>query len=925
MRAKEGTPYFKPSLTQAAFGFTAFALFASASAQAGLNFRSYQTHSHVAIPIDPQVSYKVEKVEKDGKLLGIRVTLDNVAQAEDGSGIRDLTDPRTQAVRVTRQAKGDGNTIIYDFALSKQAQVAGIEYFDYRSKAPQEIQIDYWLASQKMDSSTATAAAEPTEEKPVAAKPVAKVPTKKIAKVAKHNAVSPGKVHGTLAGTCPSLVRGRDAFIGYKIWHKPFDYRGFFKLRQADSAYEYKGVTVGANEKWGTRAKEIAHYRLAHKLFKKQQFALTLRTIDFFATTYPNSVLKDDAQFLKANTLIQLSRLLKTERYNEQAFEIFRQMILEKPLEERSKQALAYIVQEFMSTDKVVRSLEYSLMGTAGKGYDKDDLAPYVFRLAAAEALQQIGEFDRAERSYQSIIDGNNALTPEAAFRIGEVYAARKFWERAVIAYESAIKKYPKDVNRFASNWFNLAEAYYRMDRINDAVRVNTEFMKRFHNETVAWAANFRLAELEQVRLATPASAKTQAVKTQTSEKIEAGYSDVVNTHPYSAGAQLAFIRMASCHHGIQNDTKEEFFLKYFNERDLKKFESPILEPMEVEIALDLTEARFHLANSRFEDALKRVDSFRIKYSKLPLGPLFREVYEKASVELVRVMVEQGKGVEVLKTAEQYADVTPKPEPYGYLMALTEAAFNAGNLQYVSEKLPKLTAQLSTASSGEKDRYHLMRGRMMRLMGESVDAAIVEFSLISDNGPVSAFKLDELAEAALAQAAGKGDVKASENFDSILVRGDLYKKFPLEKQLDVHARHINSLSRLGRHEDVVRFSNQALLKFGARTEFGNKIFRIKEQRAEALYDSGDHKGSVEATAELLKAEPKPKDFHQTEFEFKQAQSLRKLGRDEEALKTFQKVAKSTVDDVWKKSAQAELDQLQWENSLPTQTDRRSKQ
>ncbi|MBI2606792.1 MAG: tetratricopeptide repeat protein [Deltaproteobacteria bacterium] len=918
-------------------------------APAGVKFRPYQTHSHVELPSDPQVEYSVEKIEKDGKIVALKLIVKNLAEVPvEAPRLPGAADARTESVRVTKTRGTDGEDVVYEFVLTKDAVRSGVEYFDYRTKSPSSIQLDYWLH----------AAAGGAEGAPAAAKADAGIalakPDKSPAKLSKRGKSAPkitashpshaksttttataeksaltgvrSDADDSFPGCGTPLRKGQDVFARFKVWHRPYDYRGFFKLEMPDAgyAYPYTAAQAEKSEKAPARPKELAHYRLAHKLYREQQYALALRTIDFFGKNYPKSKLAREVEFLKANTLIQLSKFLKTDRFRDQAGETFRRFLIEDSGSAKSRSVLAYYLQLYMDGGLPVRALEYAMMGAEAKGYSKEELTPWIFRLAQAETLYGVGEHDRAERAYQAVVDADNALTPDAAFRIGEVYQARKLWERAAITYERAMKRYPKETSRFPTALFNLAECYFRLDRDADAKKTFAEFVGRFPLEQATWGARLRLAELEQLGLAAPASAQHQ--------RVERLYEDVVNSRPYSPGAFLAQIRMAQCHRATQNDTKYDFFMNFFKARDLKKAESEILEPFEVEMAMDLAESRFFLQGERFEQAFKHVNAFREKYSKLPVAEPFKKVFARAAVGLVEELVREGKGAEALKVSSFYGDIVPKPEPFGYMLALAMAAFNEGNLEAVSARITVLKGLLANASAGEKDEFHLLNARFLRLTSGSAEAVIGELGLIRGDGPLSALKLDELAQATAAKNGKNGakedsnaSVREAEAFDFQLIRGDLYKKLPLERQVAVHVRHIDSVSRLGRHSDVVKYADQALLKFGAYTQFAKELFRLRELRAQALYDSGEDKAAIEALAELIEADPA--NLRRSQFEFERGRSLVRIGKGSEALETFRKLSQSASDDVWRKSAKAELDQLQWEGKISNQTtdDRRSNQ
>ncbi len=892
-------------------GVTAYSI----SSFAGISLNSYQTHSHISIPIDPKVKYTVEKIEENGITIGLRMVVNNVIGLnEDINGTAKLSDLRTQALHVKRDRGIDGENIVYEFIFSDVAKKSGVEYFDYRSKNPHQIQLDYWLKSQKIEDFKPVEVVKNETEPTVASEKKNIAEQKKIA--IKNKATQKRKVvvqnvniqkSSDLDVHCGvPLNRNTDAFVYFKLWHQSYDYKKFFNLIPADSKYNYPDSKPLKNEKLGKRSKEISHYRLAVKLYKEKKYALVLRTIDFFNQSFKDSPYKTELEFLKANTYMQLSRLLNSDFYKTEAFEMYRNIALNDSNSERGKASTAYLMQELLSEGNNVAALEYALIGAEVKTYEQNDITPFIYRLASAEILSSIVETDRAERAYQMILDAKNSVSPEAAFRIGEVFASRRFWERAILSYDSAIRKYPEHVSKFPSTWFNMAESYYRIDRLEEAQKYFKKYVEYFKNEPMSWAAGFRIAEINQLMLKN----KDQSQ----SHKIEKGYEEVINEFPYTPAETLAHFRIASCHKNSDSDVKSDLYNTFFELRNLKQAENALVDPLQVSILADLSEAKFYFQGKNYRKTLSHIDNYRATYSKLSIGESFSKIYKVASVEYVKELANKEYGAEVLSMAESLADLTPKPEPFGYILALAKASDQIGKIDITVDKLDNLKNRLNEANGDESDEFHLLNARLARLTGhQKPENIMVELNMIRDNGPFSAHKLDELAMMAMAKNDGKGDYATAVQYDTLLVKSDLYKKLPMDRQVGSHLRYLENISRLSKNEELAKFSTQSIIKFGVQLKYEKELFRMKELRAQALYDLGDDKAAVEALAELIQTDPKHRRLN--EFEFERAKSLVRLGREDEALETFRKLAKSEGSNVWKKSAQAELDQLQWEGKI----------
>lgn len=911
LRATDGGKHLNKWVAiQSSLSIAAFGTVLSADAAAGIQFKSYQTHSHIVVSVDPDVTYSVEPVVSAGKVTALKLILSGVK--DDLGDLGSVQDPRTEKVMLTRlkstmEGQDAEKRVIYQFILSSKAKSGGIEFFDYRNKTPSEIALDYWLKAPASES--VAKKADAGSGKP---KLLGKASPRK-------------KTHvGTTAfeGCGRTLDLAAEGMANFRVYHKAYDYRKFFGLWPADQGYAYPAEKTGDKPPRQLKVdeKELAHYRLAFKLYRESKYALALRTLEFFKAKFPKSALAPELVFLRANIFVQLSKLLRTNRYLDQAMDVFRRIVLDEAGTERAKNSLAFVIAQTMERGTPVLVLEYAMIGAEQKPEEfRDPQTPAIYRLASAEALYALGEHDRAESAYQRIMDLGSELSPEAAFRIGEVMSARKYWERGVIYYEKAIRQFPKEADRFPTAFFNLAEAYFRLGRYGDAERVYRDYDGRFPTDDASWAARLRLAELEQLKL--------KEADPRKHDLILGFYESVVNRHPYSAGAMMAELRLAKCYKGLpQNDRTRAFYDNFFGTRDLKKFDDKLVDAAEAEQWMDLTEAAFYLNNGEPRLALKRADEYRPKLGKSSLADSFRKIYSKAAVDLVESLAHAEDGEskkhasELLAVAEHYADFAPTPQPLGYVMALTKAYMAIENMPSATQALTSIESRMADATDGQKDEYHLLKALQLRMLGERSERVISELTQIRDTGELSAIKFDELAQTYF----DKRDYRAAISYDNRLLDGVLGSRLNIERRLAATIRRVEANTQLKQFVDAVRLADHAMLKFGTETDLSTALARLKDLRAQALFDSGDHKRAVEAFDEILGVAPNhPR--HQ-EFEFMRGKALAQLGRENEAIETFKKLANAPANDVWRKSAQAELDQLQWESKTLNQIkDRRSSQ
>ncbi len=918
--AKDGSTLLKEFARTT--GWISLFMLGVSTAHSETTFTNFQTHSHLVIPVDPKVTYTVEKIEQNGILQAVILKLENVTTGVvPFKNIQESKDDRTEKILMTRTPGQDGENVTLEIRFTEKAKKQGIEFFDYLSKTPLQLQFDYWLSTEKPEMNKVAETPIPTENhtdsKTKATKPT--VNPKLFSQLNKKKSIKSATVHTNTnpVGCTHGLDRNKDAMIPFKLWEIPYAYKNFFKLDSPDMRYQYPIEKKLKNENFGARNKEISHYRLAIKLYRDSQFALALRTIKFFETSFPKSPLKPEIEFLTANTFLKLSKLLKSERYKEKAFELFRKITIESAESDRTQLAITYFVQEYMDTGKYLKALEFANLGLNFKANNKNNpLEKEVFRLAVAESLFELGEYEKAEKEFQSVIDANTPISPEAAFRVGSVFAARGFMERAAIAYESAIRRFPKNTSDFPQNWFNLSETYFKLDRLKDAQKFYSDYLEKFSTTKYISYVRYRLAEIEDL-----ISTRSQTTA-QNAIRIKNMYEDVVNKHPFSSASHMAQLRLSQCQFDDQA-SKKEFYDAYFNAHQLEPFADPLVDAKDIEVAYELSQTRFYNDEKEDEEALKNIAIYRNKYVHSTLAAEFKKRFSESSERLVLKLSETDAGEElgikvakkVINLTQEYQDVLPQPGRFKYMLAILKAEFALGMMDAVAKRIPGLQGQLANATDDEKDDFHYLSSRFLRLSGETPEKVIVELSMVRGNenggGALSAIKLYDLAALSLARNGGKGDLSQSTAYYEMLLKNDLYKKLSRERQIGTYLQYVENLSRMGRKDDVVRWADSALIRYTLYNELSEQIMKIKEFRAQALYDLGDDKKALIAFGEILTGNPKHR--RQKEFEFNRAKILARTGHEDEAMETFKKLAASSSDDVWKKSAQDELEQLQWEN------------
>ncbi|MGE4234036.1 MAG: tetratricopeptide repeat protein [Bacteriovoracia bacterium] len=885
-----------------------FAL-ASIGAQADGHLESFETHSHFSFSVNPNVVSHLEKHEtktkKGTRLTGFTLIFDGVSCQDKALTGRDI---RTEQIR--QKTMGDKKCAI-EVSLSDEAQQVGVEYFDYRAKNGTEYYLDYWNKKLEIQKQVATSA-----RKKIKVVKNTKLQKKKVFLLGNEVATAASSTKADFygdksAGCGVPLNIDEDPFVFFNRDYRVFDYKEKFKLSSADTGYHYPHLKDDLNKVDNeAQRKELAHYKLAFKLFSESSFALVLRTIQFFDQTYPQSELNGELSFLAASTLLKLGELLKSEHYYEQAYDSYRRQILENPKSDRAKRAIAFLVQEFMRKGAPSRAMEYLV--TAMDYYPQTEEHHWVYKLALAESLLLTKEYDRAERVFQNIIDNkekSKSIGKEAFFRIGSVFLARGHKERGILHLEYALRSDPKEALKFPEIWINLGEIYLKDKRFKDAKRIYSEYVTNFPSDEKIWAGRLRLAELNQLMMSEKDPRRDKEVQSL--------YQKVVNEHPYTPGAYLAELRLSDCTFTSNN----VFFEDLFKNRELEQASDRLIVPREVEAWFDLAKAKFNVRNKHYAAAMEKIDFYKNDLQKNPLKEAFHKVFSDALVGMVEQGIHGSNNKAILNAAETYGEFAPKNASFAFQLTVLKALSGENRISEVKEKIEDLDRTLVQnplePTDEQKDLFHLLKAKYLFQVSSNPDLAAAEFALIKDDGKLWLEKNDGLSQASLR----KGDYRSSFDYDSKILNGPI-EKVSLEQGLQFAIRRLESAKKIQGFDpaELAKLSERALLRFGTLTEHAEELNHIREIQALAAYDAKGYRDALDLLGKLIELDPK--SSRRGEYEYKRGRSLAAIGREQEALDVYRKVAQES-DGIWKKSAQAEIDQREWEDQISKEISKKS--
>lgn len=610
----------KTTLSALLMGVLSFSSLAASS----LQLETLKTHSRLAISLDPSVETEWKDTDAGFSLLLRGVAIQDLYLG--GADLERLKDPRLDSVKVT---EGDAGVVIvgkWKFASGTNA-IANpqMEKFTYRDQEPARFVVDFWP---KGGASVAEVKKKQIEaaRKATIAHAEQEATRRKNRRIAAEAAMA---IESDVARFCKEpLQETVDLFLEFIPFHEPADLSAHLPSGKPDENYPFLEPKKGASDE--------KYVRLALELYEKRDYALTVRTLDFFEKESPASIHHVDMAFLRANALLRLG-------LKEKAESVFDSIREKNPGTPAALASALYLAAERRKEGNDLQTIErYLWLATQ---YPKHKNV-WVWRLIAAEALYKIKQTDRAIVEYVWV--EANAPTVEAksaaSLRIGDAYMFRSQYDRALAAYFDSAKRFPAESMKFASAQVNRGEALYWLGQLDRAAEQFTDFKKRFPGHPAGWRALLRLAEIEGRKSGVAAA---QAAR--------AGFLETINRYPFSPGAVIARMRLIPCddHGGFDAKTAADFFkseTETFNGRGevrLERFaEFRALIRVRSMILLDDPIAAFDAAIRERDEISRKSPAFSW------LQGMERKLFRKRVVTLL----EAGQKFEAVQFYDRYAD-----------------------------------------------------------------------------------------------------------------------------------------------------------------------------------------------------------------------------------------------------------------------------
>ncbi len=514
-------------ISVALVSFLSFSAFGASS----LQLETLKTHSRLAISLDPSVETEWKDVDGGFTLLLRGVAIQDLYLG--GADLERMKDPRIESVKVTEGDTGVTITGRWKFGTGANAIAnPNMEKFTYREKDPARLVVDFWP---KGGASVAEVKAKKAvdEKKATIARADAEAKKRRDRRIAAEAAMA---IESDVARFCKEpLQEGIDLFLEFIPYHEVPNLTEYLPSGPPDENYPFLEPKKGAADE--------SYVRLARELYDKRDYALAIRTLDFFEKEAPSSIHRVDMAFLRANAVLRLG-------LKEKADALFESIREKNPGSPAALASALYLAEEKRKAGNELQTIERFLW--LATQYPKHRNV-WAWRLIAAEALYKIKQTDRAVIEYGWV--EANAPTVEAksaaSLRIGDAYLYRSQYDRALAAYFDAAKRFPSESEKLASAQINRGESLYWLGQLDRAGEQFADFTKRFPGHPAGWRALVRLAEIEGRKSGEAAATRARA-----------GFLETINRYPFSPGAVIARMRLIPCddHGGFDAKTAADFF-----------------------------------------------------------------------------------------------------------------------------------------------------------------------------------------------------------------------------------------------------------------------------------------------------------------------------------------------------------------------------
>lgn len=595
--------------------------------------------------------------------------------------------------------------------LSVTFKTNNIEAFDYLTDAPSRLIVDIFTSKKKASTAKVEANEDDDnkeEKEPVSKKTAKRAPSSEVLVVSPQGSMSVDTQKAATEIKAPVQAEQKGIFDGGDPEFKRFTiadyeikdsaliaaqeniYIDFPMLRMPLMEIEDFEKTAPVYKIHPKETQENKEARLLQTLFERKRYNVFLKTVDWFNKKYPQSEYSEIVDFMTADTQFALWQENGDIKMFDRAMTSYGHALIKYP-----NSALAERTQIFMGFANMDRGDYVSTLRTFKKHINQRPQSPRrdLSRLAIAEAFLKINKYDDALETYNELV--KDSRLPESAiqaqFLKGDVHYQNKEFEKAVEAYDYAIKNFPPAIDKYPSAVFNRASALFWMRKYKDSLAGQVDFLKRFPNHEYAAFAMTRAGEIMQIFGAEP-------------RKVTGAYLETYFRYGESPSAYVARIRLIS---GRMKDMK------------VKEVEKSVSDIMKL-VAASKLEGIEQFSNVLISDGFnsrkeydRAIDLLVKYYQAHPTtidANLFNQRIVKNINDKLRDQVKNHDFIQAMKTHQKFADTWLRGSDRVDTQYFLSNAYEDAGVPHESEKLLKtvLNRMLSLQKTDELKRRSVL-------------------------------------------------------------------------------------------------------------------------------------------------------------------------------------------------------------------------
>ena len=237
---------------------------------------------------------------------------------------------------------------------------------------------------------------------------------------------------------------------------------------------------------------------LLKELFEKKRYAVFITTLKFFRSSFPKSRYTQILRYLEADTYYALW-LRDKERVDLQKSLVLYEALLkdfpESPLAERTRMLVAYSYYDIGDNFGALKNF-IQILNTDPNTKYKNDL-----RISIGDVYRDLNKYEDALDTYKVIYLDEAAKDKriEAKYKIGDVYARRKDYAKAIAAYREAIKEFPEQAKLYPNAFYNIAESEFWLGEYQKSLDSYIKYVRNYPKSEHGGYALTRIGEILEI------------------------------------------------------------------------------------------------------------------------------------------------------------------------------------------------------------------------------------------------------------------------------------------------------------------------------------------------------------------------------------------------------------------------------------------